>query len=495
MSINIDNFNINSTLVDQHTIINTEINKYGIESKLTGSDTNSNDYFGNSVAIYESRMLVGSFGKSSNKGSAFIFKYDNGWSEEAIVRPSDLISDDYYGQSVALTDEYAAIGAYGANSDTGCVYIFKRSDTTWTQYTKLQGSDSSTGDYFGFSVAMEGSTLCVGARDANSQRGAVYIFQLSGVVWTQQAKLQASDGSDDDQFGTSIDINTNYIVVGANNVGDVSPTYGTVYVYSRSTLLQVATVTASSQVDGSNFGESVKISTDSNYLLVGAPVRSSGGAIHFFTRSGNIWTERQVIRASDAASNDNFGNSLAADYNFNHMAVGSYYDDHSGAGDIGTVYLYRRTGRTWYQTGRLVAYDGAEDDEFGVSVGISNNGQFLMIGADWNNSNAGAIYAYNTNNYQNGASRSTVDTSTDASIVLADYTTALVRTSSTVANYAITLPKNKHDGDVLKVFTASAITTSLSFTPSVVGYSTTSLAENGSIQLMYIGATNSWYKI
>ena len=163
--------------------------------------------------------------------------------------------------------------------------------------TKLTASDGAASDYFGDSVAIDGDTLVVGARyddDNGSASGSVYVFIHSGIIWTQQAKLTASDGAADDRFGSSVAIDGDTIVVGALLNDDNGTDSGTAYVFTRSgtTWTQQAKLTASDGALDDEFGQSVAIAGDT--IVVGADRDDDNGnrqwIAYVFTRSGTAWT-------------------------------------------------------------------------------------------------------------------------------------------------------------------------------------------------------------
>jgi hypothetical protein len=128
---------------------------------------------------------------------------------------SDGATDDQFGHSVAVSDSTAVVGAHGHNSATGAAYVFVRSGTTWSQQAELTASDATAGDDFGWSVAVSGSTAVVGAQYRNAETGAAYVFVRSGATWSQQAQLTASDGATNAYFGFSVAVSGSTAVVGA----------------------------------------------------------------------------------------------------------------------------------------------------------------------------------------------------------------------------------------------------------------------------------------
>ena len=133
----------------------------------------------------------------------------------------------------------AVVGAFLDNSplpDAGSAYIFVRTGGVWTQQAKLTASDAAAGDRFGTSVAVSGDTAVVGAYfddDAGSSSGSAYAFVRTGGVWMQQAKLTASDAAANDQFGYSVALSGDTAVVGAYQDDDAGSNSGSAYVFVR----------------------------------------------------------------------------------------------------------------------------------------------------------------------------------------------------------------------------------------------------------------------
>jgi hypothetical protein len=122
-------------------------------------------------------------------------------SQQAKLTASDGAKHDNFGWSVAISGATAVVGADTKNSGTGAAYVFTRSGSTWSQQAKLTASDAAAGDNFGFSVAISMDTVVVGADAKSSNTGAAYVFTRSGTTWSQQAKLTASDAAAGDNFG------------------------------------------------------------------------------------------------------------------------------------------------------------------------------------------------------------------------------------------------------------------------------------------------------
>jgi hypothetical protein len=370
--------------------------------KLTASDAARSDYFGAAVAVSGETTVVGAYcddTEGSGLGSAYVFApLGPGRIEQAHLTASDSAS--YFGDAVAIDGDTAVVGAYGNDNSTGAAYVFVRSGTTWTQQAKLTASDATVLDEFGWSVAVSGDVAIVGAPGVNRPLGinfgAAYVFVRSGTTWTEQAHLTASDGASGDFLGTSVAVSGDTAVVGAYNDDTSSGTdAGSAYVFVRSgtTWTEQAHLTASDGAGHDEFGVSVAGSADT--AVLGARYRDTpggdgAGSAYVFVRSGTTWTQQAEVTASDATSYDEFGTSVAV--SGNAVVVGAP----NKADYTGAAYVFRRTGTTWSERGKLTAWDGAEDDQFGISVGVS--GGVAVVGAFGDEtpagSRAGSAYAF-----------------------------------------------------------------------------------------------------
>ena len=214
------------------------------QAKLTASDGEANDFFGASVAIDGDTLVAGAFlddtGAKSDQGAAYVFTRSGTiWTEQQKLAASDGEDGDRFGFSVAIDGDTVVAGApnddNGPNINQGAAYVFTRSGTIWTEQAKLTASDGETVDEFGFSVAIEGDTAVVGSRFArlgvNLSRGAAYVFTRDGTIWSEFQKLFASDGKVDDQFGFSVAIDGNTVVAGAILADGVKKNSGAAYVF------------------------------------------------------------------------------------------------------------------------------------------------------------------------------------------------------------------------------------------------------------------------
>jgi FG-GAP repeat len=357
------------------------------QAKLTASDGASHDAFGISVAISGSTAVVGAPYKNSSTGAAYVYvRSGTIWSQQAKLIASDAAHDDEFGISVAISGSTAVVGADRKNSYTGAAYVFVRSLTTWSQQAKLTAGDAALNDGFGFAVAISGSTAVVGAPFKNSSTGAAYVFVRSGTIWSQQAKLTAGDAALNDYFGYAVAISGSTAVVGAPYKNSST---GAAYVFVRSGTIwpQQRKLTAGDAALNDLFGYAVAISGST--AVVGAPGKNSyTGAAYVFVRSVSTWSQLAKLTASDGASGDQFGFAVAISGSGSTAVVGApFKNSYTGA-----AYMFVASGSTWSQQAKLTALSAALNDEFGYSVAIS--GSTVVVGAPGKNSYIGAAFVY-----------------------------------------------------------------------------------------------------
>src|SRR6266404_4711663 len=215
-----------------------------LEQKVTASDGTANSYFGSAAALNGSTALIGADGDNSFQGAAYLFTNSNGsWSEGQKLIASDGLAGDEFGYRVALADNTLLVGAFtatvGGVASQGAAYLFNASNGTWNESQKLTASDGGLFDNFGASVALDGSTLVVGANGAtvggNAAQGAVYVFTESNGTWSQTQKLTASDGAANDSFGESVALEGSTALIGAYNATvNGHPLQGAAYILTES---------------------------------------------------------------------------------------------------------------------------------------------------------------------------------------------------------------------------------------------------------------------
>ena len=329
------------------------------------------------------------------------------------IQARDGKGNEHFGHSVSLSGNVALVGAYGANSagaDAGAAYLFNwQSDGTWKEVQKLLASDKQAADHFGSSVSLDGNRAIVGAFYEDSggiNAGAAYLFERqSDGTWKEVQKLQASDRRGGSDFGRSLSLSGNFVIVGAPYQDTGARNAGAAYLFERQsealqtsdgTWKEVQKLQASDRQRSDLFGWSVSIS--GNLAIVGAPFEDTGGtnagAAYLFERQGDgTWKEVQKLQAKDRQAHDQFGYSVSI--SGNRAIVGADIKN-SGGTYAGAAYLFERlSDGTWKETQKVQGHDTQAGDKFGSSVLISGN--IVLVGARLENSggtDAGAAYLF-----------------------------------------------------------------------------------------------------
>ncbi len=381
------------------------------EVKITASDGAKDDLLGFSVSLDGTRMAVGAYraevGSNIGQGKVYIYDFDGtNWNETAVLTADDGAEFDLFGWSVSLSGDRVAVGSHwaavGTNIYQGAAYIFDLNGGTWTQTQKLTADDGAAFDQFSNALSLHGNRLVVGAQNADpnntatNYQGVAYVFELSGNTWNQSAKLIASDGAANAEFGRAVSLGNDRIIVGApsTDVGS-NISQGQVYVYdlNGANWNETAKLTIA---NGWLFGSSVSL--DGDRLAVGERFAKVGnnlkqGAAYIFDLSGTTWSESAKLTASDGGEEDYFG--IAIDLEGDRVAVGAYNADANGDYNRGEAYVFDLSGGTWNET-KFMASDGEERDEYGSDVAVS--GDVLAVGAWWANidgkNDQGAVYVY-----------------------------------------------------------------------------------------------------
>ena len=212
------------------------------------------------------------------------------------ITAGDPHAGSYFGQQIAVDGDVAVVGAFAddhAGAQSGAAYVLRRVDGAWGVEQRLTASNAAAGDRFGTSLAIEGNTIIVGADSgASGSTGAAYVFTYDGSTWSEQQILTASDTVAGDVFGQCIAIEGDNLVIGAKDSTTTSP-----YV----------------------------------------------GAAYYFTRSGGVWTEQQKLSVNDTPG-ASYASGLAIQGTT--LIVGRSADQQSAV-NAGSAYVYELSGGAW----------------------------------------------------------------------------------------------------------------------------------------------------
>lgn len=366
------------------------------QAYLKASNTGAGDQFGYAVAVSGDTIVVGARKEDSsatgvngnqanesavNSGAAYLFvRSGTTWTQQAYLKATNTEASDGFGASVAVSGDTVVVGGYlgddlegggvpiytaesssatGVNGNqadnsapgSGAAYVFARSGTTWIPQAYLKASNTETFDAFGFSVAISGTTIVVGApREASNATGvngtqgngcigsgAAYVFNRTVAgVWVQQAYLKASTVIFDNDFGWSVAISGDTVAVGApRRAGGL----GSAYVFTRDLagVWSPQTRVQGGSVSYSYTGWSVAVSGDT--LIAGAPGSANfgnPGLAFVYTRNlAGVWTLHSTFVSSNNGALDSFGSAVAIAGDTVLGGAGSLSPDYAAGGGAG----------------------------------------------------------------------------------------------------------------------------------------------------------------
>jgi len=308
-------------------------------ARLQSANPDPIDDFGAAVAIEGDTIAVGvphRDGWNVNAVDAVHVFTRSGtdWTEQQVLGGTDPEQNDYFGCALALSGQTLLVGASGdsiagASSHEGSVYVFVRSGTTWGEQTTLTASDGAVLDRFGTAVELEGDTALVGAPSVDVpgtfEAGAVYVFERSGTVWSEAAKLTSSAPAWNSKFGESIALSGSTAMVGALGVGDVC-------VFDRSGTSWIE----SQHIDGIG---GFDIDLEGDMALIGAPGEYPGGWAYVYARSGTDWIQTGHFTGGNVKSTARFGEALALEGGL--AVVGAALDDNPPMTSSGSAFAFR----------------------------------------------------------------------------------------------------------------------------------------------------------
>ncbi|MGJ8725136.1 MAG: FG-GAP repeat protein [Roseibacillus sp.] len=357
---------------------------------------------------------------SSSQGAAYIYHNDgSGWVETTYLKATSGGSGELFGHSVAIDEDTIVVGARGERSNAtgvngdesdssftnaGAAYVFVRdSSGDWSQQAYLKASNTDDGDNFGYSVAISGDTILVGATSEQSRTagvngsesnndltkaGAVYVFERdSSDVWSQTAYLKPSNTGDGDEFGGAVALDGSVAVIGSINEdssgsganptenGDGLSDSGAAYIFVRNAAgvwSEKAYLKAANPQEDAAFGMSVSVSGET--VAVGAPEQDSNeGAVYVYVRSGATWVGQAILKPVGADPDPGFGASVSLSGQL--LLAGAPWH----TSDTGRAYLFRRQAGAWTPQADFIPDNLETGDAFGTAVAL--DGDVALIGA------------------------------------------------------------------------------------------------------------------
>jgi hypothetical protein len=369
------------------------------QAKLLATGGAASDRFGFSAALSADGnvAIVGSIGGNTGKGAAFIFtRSGSDWVQRAELKDPSGAANDDFGYSVALSADggTALVGARGKSTGRGSAFVFTGSGSSWSQPAELTASNGAAMDDFGISVDLsaDGNTALVGAEGKNS----AYVFTRSDSVWSHQGDaLIPSDVAPGDHFGFSVALGADG---GTALIGAIGKSSGQgkayVFIRSDSTWGPQGGFTAGDGAASDGFGFAVGLDANGNTAIIGAYGRNSyRGAAYVFTRSGSSWTQQGgTLTAHNGLASDYFGWSVSLSADGDIALIGA--DARSSL--LGAAYVFTRSGADWTEQGQgeISADPGVSGGIFGYSVALSNDGSTAVCGAIGTDSWTGSLYVF-----------------------------------------------------------------------------------------------------
>jgi hypothetical protein len=333
------------------------------------------------------------------QGARYPLRIDPLIAQSQTLTGSEELGTGYFGNAVALSaDGNTALVGAPYDGNTGAVWVFTRSGSTWSpQSGKLLGAGENGEGAFGASVALsaDGNTALIGA-PYDGIAGAAWVFTRSGSAWTQQGeKLTAAGAVGEAQFGSSVTLSAdgNTALVG----GPYDSKTGAAWAFARSgsSWAQQGEKLLGPGTGGeeAGFGTGVALSGDGNSALIGAPYSAGAGAAWLFARAGGTFVAQgEKLAGAGESGEGGFGASVALSADAGTALIGGPYDAKTGAA---WVFARSGAGAAWTQQGeKLIGVGENGEGAFGSSTALSADGTFALVGAPDDNSQSGSSWAF-----------------------------------------------------------------------------------------------------
>ena len=307
---------------------------------------------------------------------------------ELLLSAPDGIAGDRIGNVVAVSDYFAAISGNNLNHNlNGAVYLYKFSNNQWTFHSKLEPSNFTSYPQFGSSISFYNDYLIIGAPGENSYKGAVYIYKYDGINWLLESKIIAADGVANDYFGSAVDIDDQYAIIGAKGLERYGHMQvGGVYIYKNdgSSWSFHKKLFGLQYYHGEKWlGKSVAISGD--FAIAGMEGKDDmAGRAEVFVLDNGSWTNYNTIVSPPNEIGDYFGSCV--DMSGNKIIIGSPRTNWMGA-----AYIYELINNSWVNTATVFP-DIAAWNTYGYSVSLE--GDYAAVGSFAHDGNNGAVYVY-----------------------------------------------------------------------------------------------------
>jgi FG-GAP repeat protein len=310
-----------------------------------------------------------------------------------------------FGFAVALSSNgnTALVAGPGDNAQTGAVWVFTRSGSTWKQGPKLTAKGASPKGLPGFGFGKFGYSLALSANGDTALIGglgleAAWVFTRSGSTWKQGPKLvKSKQGPNGPQlqegFGLSVALSADGNTALIGGTGD-DDQLGAAYVFKRSGSTwtrQGAALIGKHEVGAPHLGTAVALSGDGNIAVIGGPLDAGAkGAAWVFTRSGSTWTQGSKLAASGESGPAQFGSAVALAADGNTALIGGYGDN----AQTGAAWVFTRSGSTWTQGSKLTARAESPQGLLGFRVGLSSDGKTAVVSGPGDTAGVGSAWVF-----------------------------------------------------------------------------------------------------
>ena len=355
---------------------------------VLASDGASNDYFGRNVSISGDSIVAGVVSGNAFTGKVYVLDKSNGAITESQVTASDGHPGAQFGQDVSIEQGKFIVGArYDSNvgNQAGAAYLYEPNGGILNE-TKFHPSDAAAADRFGYDVGVHDQFMVVGAeRDIENAplAGAAYIYEKNGSTWDFHTKLMASDGDNNDGFGTHVDVYSNRVLIGTPEDSDNLSNAGSAYIFEWDGMgWNESKITASNASVNARFGNAVAIYGDR--LVVG----NINSEVFVFELVAGVWTETEILIGSNTLSDDQYGYGL--DIYEDRIAIGASNND-AIAYNAGSTYVYDYDGNTWLET--IVngsAVSGSSHFGWRLALDVDR----MVVGAPGNPMGEGYVFDY-----------------------------------------------------------------------------------------------------
>lgn len=357
-------------------------------NELVGSGGQIGDRFGVSVSLDDDVAVVGAPGANDNMGAAYVLRRDGEtWTQEAFLTAPVPDSDDSFGQSIAVQADTLLVGAPRRSAPlvhSGAVYVYRLDPggPRWILDAQITASDGGAGDNFGGSVSIDGNVALIGALEDNinglQEAGSAYVFRWNGDHWIEEAKLTDSRAAAFDYFGSAVAVLGDFAVAGAKGKDHPHVGKGSVFVfrYDGATWVLECELTAFDGVGNQLFGGAVSIA--GNIICVGADQDNDQmGAAYIFRYDGASWLPEEKLTGSmPVGPFPQFGSEVSMTDNAKIVVVGAPSDLAQGL-TSGAAYLFRDEGNSWEEVTKLTPSNGAKLDVFGRAVAVDQDTAFV----------------------------------------------------------------------------------------------------------------------